>query len=233
MSLWGEIIMIMIFELSFYFSAALYIELWKRRQAVLIWRCLHIIVIITYFFFNLIFDVYHWWLSLIIIKVGSPDWWSGRTNAPRIWGLKFFHWIEIESNFLQATVKTTRINPVSRRAEPFVPGWSRFGRHVVTGFYPWCWASESESILCESESSRNLSLLGLDLKCKHATSIASANITSLEIIALAWLLSQELSSASWWWWWSALCLPSSSSELFSCPPCKSESLKGTWSIEKI
>ena len=93
--------------------------------------------------------------------------------------------------------------------------------------------SESESILCESKSSGKLSLLGLDLKCTHATSIASANITSLEIIALAWLLSQELSSASWWWWWSALCLPSSSSELFSCPPCKSESLKGTWSIEKI
>ena len=155
------------------------------------------------------------------------------TSDFRLWSLKFSRWIEIESNFLQATVKTTRINPVSRRAEPFVPGWSRFGRHVVTGFYQWCWESESESILCESESSRNLSLLGLDLKCKHATSIASANITSLEIIALAWLLSQELSSASWWWWWSALCLPSSSSELFSCPPCKSESLKGTWSIEKI
>ena len=33
----------------------------------------------------------------------------------------------------QATVKTTRINPVSRRAEPFVPAWSRFGRHVFTG----------------------------------------------------------------------------------------------------
>ena len=30
-------------------------------------------------------------------------------------------------------MKTTRINPVSRRAEPFVPAWSRFGRTVFAG----------------------------------------------------------------------------------------------------
>ena len=97
--------------------------------------------------FFLQFDVYHWWLSLIIV---NHHWsslrWDLQTDDQEeqtrpefeVWSLKFSRWIEIESNFLQATVKTTRINPVSRRAEPFVPGWSRFGRHVVTG-EKWKW----------------------------------------------------------------------------------------------
>ena len=38
-------------------------------------------------------------------------------------------------SFLQAQVKTTRLNPVTQTAEPYVPSWEKMGRVIVANSF--------------------------------------------------------------------------------------------------
>ena len=95
-------------------------------------------------------------------------------------------------------MKTTRINPVSRRAEPFVPAWSRFGRTVFAGEEL---ANFSWSSLFQFSSVQLLN-----------------NFVNFRFISF-----QGPLSSFWWFVWSPLYLLSFSLEWLSWSFCRSES----------
>ena len=68
------------------FSATTFLELWKRRQAILAWE----------------------------------------------WDLQNSDGDEEPRPEFEASVKTYRINPVTREREPYMPAWSRAWRFAVT-----------------------------------------------------------------------------------------------------
>ena len=76
-------------------------------------------------------------------SAGSPSWcgsgtwkWMNRKNK-HDQSLRSGHMIFVIhfENYLQANVKTTRINPVTKHPEPFLSSWDKAGRLVFTNSF--------------------------------------------------------------------------------------------------
>ena len=90
-SVWGEssLSVSLMIHSSNSAAATLFVELWKRRQAVLAWE----------------------------------------------WDLEMDDQEEQTRPEFEAEVQTRRINPVTKFPEPYIPGWSKFGRVAFTNAF--------------------------------------------------------------------------------------------------
>ena len=86
--------------------ATLFVELWKRRQSILVWE------------WDLEMDDQE--------EQPRPEFEVGISIRKVCW-----HPFSLS----QAEVKTRRINPVTKFPEPYLPGWSKFGRVVLTNSF--------------------------------------------------------------------------------------------------